>query len=258
MNLSVENVSIKIGKVDIVKSIALQAETGQFVGLLGPNGSGKSTLLKAIYRVLNYESGSIQIDGKELKTISLAEMSKQMAVVGQFHAINFELSILDIVLMGRSPHLGKWEKESQKDYELALAALEKVGMADSMNKSFTSLSGGEKQRVILARALVQQPQILILDEPTNHLDIKYQIEILTLVKKLGICVVAALHDLALAAQFCDEIYIIKNGVLKASGKPEDVITPEMVKEVYEIDCDIVYNEKTKAIMVSYYSSKNQI
>lgn len=254
MNLSVDHVTIQIGKTDIVKSLSLHAETGEFVGLLGPNGSGKSTLLKAIYRILNYETGQIQINGKELKTISLSEMAKQMAVVGQFHEINFELSLLDIVVMGRSPHIDKWKKESKADYELAWQALEQVGMAESAYRSFTSLSGGEKQRVILARALVQKPQILILDEPTNHLDIKYQIEILTIVKNLGICVVAALHDLSLAAQFCDELYIIKNGVLQVNGKPEQIITSEMVKEVYGIDCDIVYNEKTQAIMISYYTN----
>ena len=144
------------------------------------------------------------------------------------------------------------ETFGQKVYKIALDAIRKVGMEKSINRSFSTLSGGEKQRVILARALTQEPQILILDEPTNHLDIKYQIEILSLVKSLDICVVAALHDLALAAQFCNEIYLIKNGELRACGKPKDIITTEMVKEIYEIDCDIVYNERTSTIMISYY------
>ena len=251
MNLSIENVTVKIDKVEIVKSLSLHAKKGDFIGLIGPNGSGKSTLLKSIYGVLKYDKGSIKLDDRDIKTISLSEIAKEMAVVGQFNTINFELSVLEIVLMG-SPHLGNWGREKEKDYKIALDAIKKVGMEKSINRSFSTLSGGEKQRVILARALTQEPQILILDEPTNHLDIKYQIEILSLVKSLDICVVAALHDLALAAQFCNEIYLIKNGVLRASGKPKDIITTEMVKEIYEIDCDIVYNERTKAIMISYY------
>ena len=252
MNLSVENITVKINKVDIVKSISLHAQKGDFVGILGPNGSGKSTFLKSIYGVLNYDNGYIKLDGKDIKTISLSDIAKDMAVVGQFNTINFDLSVFDILLMGRSPHLGTWKKESEEDYKIALNAIKKVGMEKSLDRSFATLSGGEKQRVVLARALTQQPQVLILDEPTNHLDIKYQIEILSLVKDLGICVVAALHDLSLAAQFCNEIYIIKHGELIAKGKPKDIITANMVKEVYEIDCDIVYNENTGAMMISYY------
>ena len=252
MNLSVENVTVKINKVDIVKSVSLHAQKGDFVGILGPNGSGKSTFLKSIYGVLNYDKGCIKLDGKDIKTINLSDIAKDMAVVGQFNNINFDRSVFDILLMGRSPHLGTFKKESEKDYKIALNAIKKVGMEKSLDRSFATLSGGEKQRVILARALTQQPQVLILDEPTNHLDIKYQIEILSLVKDLGICVVAALHDLSLAAQFCNEIYIIKHGELIAKGKPKDIITANMVKEVYEIDCDIVYNEKTEAMMISYY------
>ena len=252
MNLSVENVTVKINKVDIVKSVSLHAQKGDFVGILGPNGSGKSTFLKSIYGVLNYDKGCIKLDGKDIKTINLSDIAKDMAVVGQFNNINFDLSVFDILLMGRSPHLGTFKKESEKDYKIALNAIKKVGMEKSLDRSFATLSGGEKQRVILARALTQQPQVLILDEPTNHLDIKYQIEILSLVKDLGICVVAALHDLSLAAQFCNEIYIIKHGELIAKGKPKDIITANMVKEVYEIDCDIVYNENTGAMLISYY------
>lgn len=257
MNLSVENVTVKINKVDIVKSVSLHAQKGDFVGILGPNGSGKSTFLKSIYGVLNYDKGCIKLDGKDIKTINLSDIAKDMAVVGQFNNINFDLSVFDILLMGRSPHLGTFKKESEKDYKIALNAIKKVGMEKSLDRSFATLSGGEKQRVILARALTQQPQVLILDEPTNHLDIKYQIEILSLVKDLGICVVAALHDLSLAAQFCNEIYIIKKGQLIAKGKPKDIITPNMVREVYEIDCDIVYNEKTEAMMISYYPLKTK-
>ena len=163
MNLSIENVTVKIDKVEIVKSLSLHAKKGDFIGLIGPNGSGKSTLLKSIYGVLKYDKGSIKLDDRDIKTISLSEIAKEMAVVGQFNTINFELSVLEIVLMGRSPHLGNWGREKEKDYKIALDAIKKVGMEKSINRSFSTLSGGEKQRVILARALTQEPQILILD-----------------------------------------------------------------------------------------------
>ena len=256
MSLTVNDITIELGGKEIVKSVSLQANRGEFIGLLGPNGSGKSTLLKAIYQILKYQNGEVKLNNQNIKTISLKEISKEMSVVGQFHHVPFEFTVLEMVLMGRTPHLKPFQSESKYDYELALQALEKVGMAHVAKQKFSVLSGGEKQRIILARALAQEPNVLILDEPTNHLDIKYQIQILSLVKQLNICVIAALHDLSLAAQFCDRIYVIKNGVVQAEGIPQDVITVEMIKQVYEIDSDIRYNEKTKTFMISYYTFNN--
>lgn len=256
MSLTVNDITIELGGKEIVKSVSLQANQGEFIGLLGPNGSGKSTLLKAIYQILKYQKGEVKLNNQNIKTISLKEISKEMSVVGQFHHVPFEFTVLEMVLMGRTPHLKPFQSESKYDYELAIQALEKVGMAHAAEQKFSVLSGGEKQRIILARALTQEPNVLILDEPTNHLDIKYQIQILSLVKQLNICVIAALHDLSLAAQFCDRIYVIKNGVVQAEGVPQDVITVEMIKQVYEIDSDIRYNEKTKTFMISYYTFNN--
>ena len=256
MSLTVNDITIELGGKEIVKSVSLQANQGEFIGLLGPNGSGKSTLLKAIYQILKYQKGEVKLNNQNIKTISLKEISKEMSVVGQFHHVPFEFTVLEMVLMGRTPHLKPFQSESKYDYELAIQALEKVGMAHAAEQKFSVLSGGEKQRIILARALTQEPNVLILDEPTNHLDIKYQIQILSLVKQLNICVIAALHDLSLAAQFCDRIYVIKNGVVQAEGVPQDVITVEMIKQVYEIYSDIFYNEKTKTFMISYYTFNN--
>lgn len=253
MKVTVENTTVAIGAKEIVKSISLEAKEGEFIGLLGPNGSGKSTLLKAIYQVLPYKDGQIKINGREIKTISLKEISKEMSVVSQFNGVQFEFSVIDIVLMGRSPYLKPFQRESKEDYQIAIEALKKVGMEDALKKNFNLLSGGEKQRVVLARALAQQPELIILDEPTNHLDIKYQIHILSIVKNLGITVISALHDLSLAAQFCDRIYVMKCGKIVADGIPKEVITPEMVKQVYDIDCEIVWNPNTETLMISYYS-----
>ena len=253
MNVKVENTTVAIGAKKIVKSISLHAADGEFIGLLGPNGSGKSTLLKSIYQALPYKEGQIRFNGREIKTISLKEISKEMSVVSQFHGVQFELSVIELVLMGRGPYLKPFQRESKEDYKIAIEALKKDGMEDSLEKNYNLLSGGEKQRVVLARALAQQPDLLILDEPTNHLDIKYQIYILSIVKKLGITVIAALHDLSLAAQFCDRIYVMKQGKMIADGIPKEVITPKMVKQVYDIDCEVVWNPNTETIMISYYT-----
>ena len=250
--IRLENLEVSINKSEIIKGVSFHVNNGDFVGLIGPNGSGKSTILKTIYKLIDKKCGAIYINGKEIDSISIKSMARELAVVSQFNQYNFSFKVKDIVLMGRNPYKRTFQLDNKEDYDIVREALEKVNMLEYKDRDFLNLSGGEKQRVLLARALAQKTEILLLDEPTNHLDIKYQIEILSLVKDLGICVVAALHDLSLAAQFCNEIYIIKHGELIAKGKPKDIITANMVKEVYEIDCDIVYNENTGAMMISYY------
>ena len=155
-------------------------------------------------------------------------------------------------MMGRTPHKGLLSADNPKDYEIALTAIRKVGMEQFAQRSFSTLSGGEKQRILLARALAQEPQLLVLDEPTNHLDIKYQLQLLSIVKSLGIGVLAALHDLSLAAMYCDKLYVLKDGKLIASGIPGKVLTPELVRQVYEIDCDIKENPDTGYLTITYY------
>ena len=250
--IRLEELEVSINKSEIIKGVSFHVNKGDFVGLIGPNGSGKSTILKTIYKLIDKKCGAIYINGKEIDSISIKSMARELAVVSQFNQYNFSFKVKDIVLMGRNPYKRTFQLDNKEDYDIVREALEKVNMLEYKDRDFLNLSGGEKQRVLLARALAQKTEILLLDEPTNHLDIKYQIEILSLVKDLGICVVAALHDLSLAAQFCNEIYIIKHGELIAKGKPKDIITANMVKEVYEIDCDIVYNENTGAMMISYY------
>lgn len=254
MNLSVKDLKVDIATKQIVKGISLSVNDNEFIGLIGPNGSGKSTLLKAIYRVLKPSAGSVFLDGKDMKDINPKTIAKNLAVVSQFNNINFDFKVIDIVLMGRSPHKSLLESENKNDYTIATESLKKVGMDHYSNRSFTSLSGGEKQRVILARALAQKPKILILDEPTNHLDIKYQIEILSLVKNLDICVLAALHDLTLASQYCDKLIVLKDGQIVTEGIPKEIVTSEMIKEVYDIDSYIYTNPITNNISIDYYPS----
>lgn len=252
MDLSINNLSVKLGHKDILHTISLQVKNGEFVGIIGPNGSGKSTLLRTLYRLVQPYSGSILLDGVDLKKIKPAESAKQMSVVGQFNDLHFDFSVFEMVLMGRTPHKSLLAADTPADYAIALEALKKVGMETYADRSFSTLSGGEKQRIVLARALAQQPRILILDEPTNHLDIKYQLQLLSIVKSLGISVLAALHDLSLAAMFCDKLYVLKDGRLVAGGTPKQILTAELVRTIYEIDCKIQENAETGHLSFTYF------
>lgn len=238
MKLSIENIDVALGNKKIVYDACIKVNKGEFVGLIGPNGSGKSTLLKTIYRICKPKSGVIYLDGKNLLTMSIKDMACELGVVSQFNHIAFDIKVEDMVLMGRNPHKKMLEQDNEHDYKIAREMLDKVDMLNYAKRSFSTLSGGEKQRVLLARTLAQQVELLILDEPTNHLDIKYQIQILNLVKSLKTTVVVALHDLNLAAAYCDKLYVMHNGNVVANGEPKDVLTSQLIKDVYEVDCII--------------------
>lgn len=252
MDLTVKDLSVKYGEKEIVKKVSLNTTDNSFVSLLGPNGSGKSTLLRSIYRVLKPSGGIILFNGKDSEDISNRKLAKEMAVVAQINNLNFDFSVREIVMMGRTPHLNMLQTEGTRDYEIVNSALEDVGMKDYANRSYTSLSGGEKQRIVLARAIAQEPKLLILDEPTNHLDVKFQLQILSIVKKLGVNVLAALHDLTLASQFSDYIYMLKDGEIDSQGKPGEVLTKENIRRVYDIDCEIVQAPNSNGLLISYY------
>ena len=199
MNLSTENIRLSYGAQEILKGVSINGNTGEFIGIIGPNGSGKSTLLKCIYRILKPHAGQVFLDGEELSGISIRNSAKKMAVVAQHNYYNFDFSVMEVVLMGRAPHKKTMERDNAKDFQIAQKALETVEMEGFANRSFSTLSGGEQQRVILARALAQQTPCLILDEPTNHLDITHQIQLMKIVKNLKVTVISAVHDLNIAA-----------------------------------------------------------
>ena len=251
MDLKIKELNVSLSKKEIVKGINLAVANNKFIGLIGPNGSGKSTLLKAIYGVIKPSFGDVFISDKNIKNFNKKSLAKTLGVVSQFNNINFDFKVIDIVLMGRAPYKGLLEQDNKNDYDMALKALSQVGMIDFAQKSFSSLSGGEKQRVILARAITQNPKILILDEPTNHLDIKDQLEIMSIVKNLNICVLAALHDLTLASQFCDELYVLKDGIIACKGTPNEIITKEMIKKVYDVESNVYVNPITKKLSIEY-------
>ena len=244
MELVAKEMEIRIGKKEIIKNMSIHVKKQQFVGLIGPNGCGKSTLLKSIYKSLTPHKGSVFLNEVDVLKTSEKKVSQRLGVVGQFNEMNFDLTVQQMVMLGRTPHKKMLESDNQEDFQIVEEALVRTNLIDYKNRSFLSLSGGEKQRVILARTIAQQPKFMILDEPTNHLDIRYQIEILSCVKSLNIGVLAALHDLEMAAHYCDYIYAIKNGEVYAHGTPNEVLTSETIEALYQIKCQTYINPVT--------------
>lgn len=234
MNIQTNDIQVAFGSKAILHDISLDIRDKEFVGIIGPNGSGKSTFLKCLYRVLQPNGGKIFFDGTELSSLSHRDTALKMAVVAQHSTVNFDFSVLEMVLMGRSPYKGLLDRDQLDDYEIARHALAQVGLSDFESRNFNTLSGGEQQRVILARALAQRTECLVLDEPTNHLDIKYQLELMTIVKRLDATVVSAIHDLNLAAIYCDRIIALKDGHIVCSGTPQEVLTAETIRHIYGV------------------------
>jgi iron complex transport system ATP-binding protein len=238
MNIAVDRVSWSVAGEEIVRAVSLQCAPGSVVGLIGPNGSGKSSLLRTIYRVLQPDAGTIQLDADDVWQLSARQAAQRIGVVLQEPNDAFDFSVREMVLMGRAPHQTIWERDTENDVRIVEEALRKVALLPFAERSFLTLSGGEKQRVLVARALAQQTRLLVLDEPTNHLDIRYQLEVLDLVRGLGVTTIAALHDLNLAARYCDQLYVLQRGAVVASGSPETVLTPELIAEVYGVRAEV--------------------
>lgn len=245
MEIRTEDTTLSYGAARILKGISLETHTGEFVGIIGPNGSGKSTLLKCIYRVLKPDGGCIWLGDQELHEMKIRNSARKVAVVAQHNYYNFEFSVREVVMMGRAPHKKMLEKDGAKDFEIVDQVLKTVGMYEFADRNFSTLSGGEQQRVILARALAQQTPCLILDEPTNHLDITHQLQLMELVRGLNVTVLSAIHDLNIAAMYCDRLYILKDGEIVGSGTPEELLTPETIRRVYRVESEIVRDRNGK-------------
>ena len=242
--LKVEHLDFSIDKAQILKAIDLEIQKGEFVGLVGPNGCGKSTLLKNIYRIYQPDRGKIYLDGQLVDQVNDKEFAKKMAVMVQENTVEFDLTVIDMVMLGRYAHKRLLQDSSEKDHAIAEKYLEEVGMKGYEERSFLSLSGGEKQRVLLARALSQEAELIVLDEPTNHLDIKYQYQIMNILKRQDMTVFTSVHDLNIASLYCDRIVVLKKGDLVKIGTPEEVITPEMIHYLYGIDSEVRINKTT--------------
>ena len=255
MKLEAKDIEAVLGGTPILRGVSLEVDHNDFVGIIGPNGSGKSTLLKCIYRVLKPQAGIVRLDGTDIRELSYKKSAQTIAVLAQHNYYNFEFSVQDVVLMGRSPHKRTMERDNAQDYAIVAQALETVGMSDMAKRSFSTLSGGEQQRVILARALAQQTPCLILDEPTNHLDIKYQLQLLDIVKGLNRTVISAIHDLNIAAMYCTWLVVMKDGQVITQGTPRQVLTPELIRDVYEVEATV--STDAQGILRILYYPKTQ-
>ena len=239
MSLRLDGVCVDLAGRRIVSDISLTVGDGQFVGLLGPNGSGKSTILRAIYRVHRPSLGRVLVDGADLLSLKPKDAAQRVAVVAQESVSEFDFTVREIVMTGRIPHKQAFSRDTGADHAIVDGAMERTGCAHLAYRSFNTLSGGEKQLALIARALAQGADHLVLDEPTNHLDIQHQVGIMELVAGLRVSVLAALHDLSLAALFCGTVHVLAAGQIVAGGPPSAVITPATIRAAYGADVLVI-------------------
>ncbi len=251
VRMQVEGLTYSYGDKDAADHVSFEVHQGEFVGLIGPNGSGKSTVLKNIYRALKPDEGKISIDGEDLLAMSYRKSALKMAVVGQEHDVPFDFKVEEIVAMGRSPHKKLFEIDTKEDKAIVHHALEHVGMQDMAKRNYLHLSGGEKQRALIARAVAQMSDFFVLDEPTNHLDISYQMQIFDFIKRLNTTVLSAIHDLNMAALYCDYLYVLKKGKIVMHGTPEEILTPENIYDVYGVRCSVTRHPVTNKMSITF-------
>lgn len=235
MTLAAREVRWGAGGKMIVDGVTLHAEPKRMLGLIGPNGSGKSSLLRLLCRLRKVASGVVTLDSRDIAELPRRDLARRLAFVEQQAATDVQLTVCDVVRLGRTPHRAAFASWAQADEQAVDAALRRVGLAERHDQPWDTLSGGERQRVHIARALAQEPSELILDEPTNHLDIRHQFSILGLVRRLGLTSIVALHDLNLASLFCDQIGVLSAGKLVACGAPESVLTPDLIRQVFGVE-----------------------
>jgi len=252
--LNLNGVECRYGSTKILENVSLSVKAGDLVGILGPNGSGKTTLLKSISRTLKPYKGTILLNEKDIYSLKSVDVAKQMAVVPQDNTISFSFTALEVVLMGRNPHLERFQMETEKDMAIARKAMDLTNTWYLAARPVNELSGGERQRVIIARALAQEPKVLLLDEPLTYLDIINQLEIMDLVKSLcekeGIIVMAVVHDLNLAARYCNYALLLKDGKVFAAGSLDQVLTSGNIKSVFQVDAIVKKNVVTNSLYIT--------
>lgn len=236
MMLTLQQVALGYGRLNILRDVAFAVNEGEMVGIIGPNGSGKSTLLKGICRVITPNEGRILFKGRDMGSLNRSEIARGIAVVPQTPHLPETFTAFEIVLMGRTPHLGRFRFEGYRDFDIAWRAMEITRTQPLAERTVDKLSGGQKQLLTIARAIAQEPRLMLLDEPTAHLDINYQMEILDFIRALcrdrTLTALAVLHDLNLAAQYCDRLVLLGSGGVRAVGSPREVLTEENIAQTY--------------------------
>ncbi|MCI9068581.1 MAG: ABC transporter ATP-binding protein [Lachnospiraceae bacterium] len=253
--VEVRELGFSVNDSRLLEDISLQVGQEEFVGLIGPNGCGKSTLLKNIYRHYRPTEGAVYIEGENIQGLRSREAARRMAVVSQENSLTFDFSVREVVAMGRYAH-GRFLKDSSReDEEICRRALELVGMQEFGGRSFLNLSGGEKQRVYMAMAFAQQSRILILDEPTNHLDIGYQLLLMEIMEKqrkdCGLTIFTSVHDMNLAAWYCDRLFVLDRGRMIAAGRPEEVLTKELIRRIFRVHAEITHRAEDGKLQIQY-------
>lgn len=259
--LELDRVTVRLDGTIIIDGVNCTIPRGALTALIGPNGAGKSTLLHALAAALPVAAGTISFADDDLLALPRRARARLLALVEQDAATELNLTVSDVVALGRIPHQGLFGDTSQHDRDVVHGALSAVGMLDFSHRLLAELSGGERQRVLLARALAQEPSLLLLDEPTNHLDISAQLSTLDLLHSLtlgqsssgagGITVLAALHDLTLAAQYSDHVIVLRQGVVMAAGATASTLTAELISEVYGVQADVMEHPKTGRPLIAF-------
>lgn len=230
-----DDLHVVIGDTPILVGCSFDVRSGEVLGLIGPNGSGKSTLLRTVYRAIEPATGAVWIGDDDVWALTARQSAQRTAVVTQSTSTDFQFSVTEMVLMGRGPHKGLLDRDTAHDHRLVAWALRAVDMYDFRSRVFATLSGGERQRVLVARALAQQSSVLVLDEPTNHLDAHAQLDLLELVRALELTTIVALHDLDLAATYCDRVCLLDRGRVVGIEPPRSLLTPDVLREVFRVD-----------------------
>lgn len=251
MTLSAERVSWRRGGALVVDGVTVHPEPGSTVGLLGPNGSGKSSLLRLLQGREHPDTGMVRLDDRDIASLRTRDVARVVATVSQHADTDVELTVRDVVRLGRTPYRSFWAGDTKADDRAVDAALAQVQLADKADHDWHVLSGGERQRAQIARALAQEPRELLLDEPTNHLDIRHQLDLLALVTRLPVTTVVALHDLNLAAMFCDHVLVLRAGAVVAAGTPAEVLMPELIADVYEVRANVLVDPGTARPTITY-------
>lgn len=251
--IEVRGVSFSYEAVDVLREVSVSVDEGELLGLIGPNGSGKTTLIRCMAGALRPKLGVVLLEGRAVAEMGPREVARRLAVVPQDHGSPFDFTVVDVVSMGRYPHLGRLGRASRRDVEAVERAMELAGVKQLAHRRLCELSGGERQRVFIARALAQEPEVLLLDEPTAHLDLGHQLELMELVRRLcrdeGLTAVVAIHDLNLAARYCDRLVLLSGGRIRAMGAVEEVLREDLIGEVYGVEVEVWRHPTTGSLYV---------
>lgn len=246
--LKISDAEVTLGGKTVLSGVSLDVQAGTFTAIVGPNGSGKTSLLRAIYRAIDLSKGSVSLFDCPIGQLSRVQLGKMVGVLRQEPPLQFDFLVEELVALGRAPHKALFDADTKEDRAIIEEAMALTDVSALKKRSFATLSGGEKQRVLLARALAQRPRLLLLDEPTNHLDVRHQLEVLACVRKLGLTTIAALHDLNLVFGVADQVLMLSEGRTRAVGTPEEVVTPENVRAAFGVEAEKLSTRDARTVL----------